>query len=70
VELSLTVSGTPKSVPQTLLSYVGRLHVPNQCLNRVVYVAWYCRCSWRQPTAIKKCYIVYTPVEPEASAKL
>jgi hypothetical protein len=29
-----------------------------------------CRCSWRQPTALKKCYIVYTPVEPEAGAKL
>ena len=35
-------------------------------------VVWFAslRCSWRQPTALKKCYIVYTPVEPEASAKL
>ena len=22
-------------------------------------------CSWRQPTALKKCYIVYTPPEPQ-----
>ena len=28
------------------------------------------RCSWRQPTALKKCYIVYTPAKPEPSAKL
>ena len=28
------------------------------------------RCSWRQPTALKKCYIVYTPAKPELSAKL
>jgi uncharacterized cupin superfamily protein len=28
------------------------------------------RCSWRQPTAVRKCYVVYTPVKLEPKSKL